>query len=490
MPQDREAFVAELKRWRDVRGLSQSRLARAMGYDRSYISKIESGMDWPAVDFARRADEVLGTGGALRRAYASQIPAPGGLSCPDAVTLADSEPSTLVVEHDEAELRYTDGIYRASQHRRIVNHGPTPVSRYLIRISVDRYPGSPERSNELYRANPLSWEEIGLTAFCGDEPMRWQVQHDRDAFKELWLLFENDDARFPLYSDQSADLRYSYTVGEDKWGRWFQRAVRLPTRHLAVRLDFPSGLQPTVWGMETSMTAEAIPFRTPIQSNEDADRVRFAWSTDDPPLHARYRLEWRFRGMDTPDIAVATKKPSEQMAEIGIVQNDDPVLHQTARRFDLPAEAEDARRVVAELHSAMQRAAGVHVFSKGMGIAAPQIGISRAAAVVRTPDGELITLLNPAVIEHASDTDQQYEGCLSFFDVRGKVPRPLSICVEHTDIDGHTHLTAFERGVARLVSHEIDHLDGLLYTDRMADPAAVIPIEQYRGTGRSWSYHA
>jgi peptide deformylase len=92
------------------------------------------------------------------------------------------------------------------------------------------------------------------------------------------------------------------------------------------------------------------------------------------------------------------------------------------------------------------------------------------------------------VVEHATDTDEQYEGCLSFFDVRGKVARPLSITVEHTDIDGRPRLTTFERGIGRLVSHEIDHLDGKLYTDRMPDPAAIIPVGQYRGTGQTWNY--
>jgi peptide deformylase len=143
---------------------------------------------------------------------------------------------------------------------------------------------------------------------------------------------------------------------------------------------------------------------------------------------------------------------------------------------------------VAELHSALQRVAQAHVFGKGMGIAAPQIGIGRAAAVVRTPGGEIITLLNPKIIDQSDEQDEQYEGCLSFFDVRGKVPRPLCIQVEHQHVDGSTHLTVFERGVARLVAHEIDHLAGVLYTDRMADTTSVIPVEQYRGGGQSWQY--
>lgn len=71
---------------------------------------------------------------------------------------------------------------------------------------------------------------------------------------------------------------------------------------------------------------------------------------------------------------------SDRMRAIGIVQDGDPILTKTARPLTLPIEAEDARRVVAELVSVAERAATVHVFGKGMGIATPQIGIDRAAA--------------------------------------------------------------------------------------------------------------
>jgi transcriptional regulator with XRE-family HTH domain len=62
-------FTDELRRWRGARGMSQARLAQVMQYDRSYISKIETGQEWPAMDFARRADDALQAGGALHYAY-------------------------------------------------------------------------------------------------------------------------------------------------------------------------------------------------------------------------------------------------------------------------------------------------------------------------------------------------------------------------------------------------------------------------------------
>ena len=88
----------------------------------------------------------------------------------------------------------------------------------------------------------------------------------------------------------------------------------------------------------------------------------------------------------------------------------------------------------------------------------------------------------------SGETDEQYEGCLSFFDYRGLVVRPLRVDVEHARFDGTRMITSFERAMARLVSHEIDHLEGRLYVDRMAVDALLVPVEEYGQTGRPWTY--
>ncbi|MYR04548.1 peptide deformylase [Streptomyces sp. SID6137] len=195
-------------------------------------------------------------------------------------------------------------------------------------------------------------------------------------------------------------------------------------------------------------------------------------------------------GHDQRGVQVNQVRPSEQMRDLGVVQNGAPVLAEPARAFDLPAEREAAEQVVEQMLSAMERIGQVHLFAKGMGIAAPQIGIGRAAAVVQPPgpDAPAVVLLNPRITERSSDADEQYEGCLSFFDVRGLVPRPLWITVETTTLEGLPVTTTYERGLARLIHHEIDHLDGLLYTARMRMGVAPIPVEQYRQTGRAWAY--
>ncbi|MFI2078124.1 peptide deformylase [Streptomyces triculaminicus] len=187
---------------------------------------------------------------------------------------------------------------------------------------------------------------------------------------------------------------------------------------------------------------------------------------------------------------MTTVRPSEQMRDLGVVQCGAPVLAEAARPFDLPDEKDTAEQTVEALFASMERLARVHAFAKGMGIAAPQLGIGRAAAVVQPadPTAAAIVLLNPRITSRSEEMDEQYEGCLSFFDVRGMVSRPLMITVTATALDGTEVTTVYERGLARLIAHEIDHLDGLLYTARMRPGVEPIPVEEYRQTGRAWAY--
>ncbi|HEV2954176.1 MAG TPA: peptide deformylase, partial [Candidatus Dormibacteraeota bacterium] len=166
----------------------------------------------------------------------------------------------------------------------------------------------------------------------------------------------------------------------------------------------------------------------------------------------------------------------DQMRALGIRQEGDPILREVCTPFDLPSEADEARRVAQLLKEHAARVSAVHVFKKGIGLAAPQIGIPRSAAIVWFPETEPILLLNPKIISESGDLDEQYEGCLSFFDVRGLVTRSLAIQIETTDFLGVRSIRAWHRGEARLVAHEVDHLGGHLYLDRMAPGKTPIPI--------------
>lgn len=197
---------------------------------------------------------------------------------------------------------------------------------------------------------------------------------------------------------ESAVIEYTYSVADTTWGHWFQRAVRLPTKRLSVELESPTEWEPSVWGAETTMTASAIALRTAFTRSQKDGRSLFAWSTEDPPLHARYRLEWSFRGRrdeKRADVDEA-RAPSQVMAELGVVQEGDPILSRPGRPFDLPAERAEAERVLDELRTAMVRISAVHQFSKGMGVSASQIGIDRAAAIIHLPEGDELVPLSPS----------------------------------------------------------------------------------------------
>ncbi|MDQ4145388.1 MAG: peptide deformylase [Actinomycetota bacterium] len=173
---------------------------------------------------------------------------------------------------------------------------------------------------------------------------------------------------------------------------------------------------------------------------------------------------------------------------MGIRQKGDPILTQPTLPFDLPGEANEAARLQDELMVYVDRLKQIYPFTKGIGLAAPQIGVPRSMAVVVPSDPPAIVLTNPRVTWASKETDEQFEGCLSFFDVRGQVRRPLSIDVEVADFDGSIALRRFERGIARLVLHEIDHLRGRLYVERLTPGANLISMEDYRGTSAAWQY--
>jgi peptide deformylase len=504
-----DQFVTALAQWRVERGMTKKQLAARMGFDPSYVSHVEGRRHKPTEDFARRAEAVLAAGGAIWQRFQEydevRHARPAPLHRDPPVPAQWMPPGTgLIVEHEVAALTYTDGAYRCRIKRSLYNAGNEPVTRYLMKIAVDRYPHDPTGSNRHHREHPLTWEELDIEAVAGEgdaaEPMQWRLKLDRDASKEVWLLFANDHGQFPLYPGERTTIEYAYTVGEEKWGQWFQRAVRLPTRNLTVRLDFPIGFEPQVWGVETSLAAE-VPVRSPLERHNANGRAIFEWSTDAPLLNARYRLEWRFRGPEAPaydenapvngqPYAVPEQRASARMREIGIVQRGADLLRQRTRHFQLPREERSARDAVNSLLATLERLEAVHDFSKGVGLSAPQVGRSVAAAVVRPPqpDADPVVLLNPRVVGESRDTDEQYEGCLSFFDYRGLVARALRVEVEHARYDGTRVITSFELAMARLVSHEIDHLEGRLYVDRMTADARVVPISEYQQTGRPWMY--
>jgi peptide deformylase len=171
---------------------------------------------------------------------------------------------------------------------------------------------------------------------------------------------------------------------------------------------------------------------------------------------------------------------------LDIVPADHPALLLPAKPFLFPGDEGEALQLIAALQDVLDRIGDAYTARNGLGISAPQIGAPRAACLVRPRTGADVVLLNPRVIEASAEETLLYEGCLSCFHVRGLVPRPRVIDVEHQDPDGERHVTRFRHGTARHVAHEVDHLNGILYTHRMRAGTSPVPLDSCPDTGRLW----
>ena len=109
--------------------------------------------------------------------------------------------------------------------------------------------------------------------------------------------------------------------------------------------------------------------------------------------------------------------------------------------------------------------------SDGVGLAAPQVGISKRIIVFDpeplNPDSEPMALINPEIVERSGQADAE-EGCLSVPDVRGEVERAANVTVEALNLDGKKVRIEATDLLARILQHEIDHLNGVLFVDHLS----------------------
>ncbi len=104
----------------------------------------------------------------------------------------------------------------------------------------------------------------------------------------------------------------------------------------------------------------------------------------------------------------------------------------------------------------------------GVGIAAPQVGIMRRMFIAEPAPGELYYMINPEILEKEG-SQVGYEGCLSVPGLIGKVDRPQKIKIKAQNLEGEWKEYEFEDFHARVMCHEYDHLEGILYTDIATD---------------------
>lgn len=141
-----------------------------------------------------------------------------------------------------------------------------------------------------------------------------------------------------------------------------------------------------------------------------------------------------------------------------IRQFGDPVLRTPA------AEVTEFGEVLRDEIAQMER---LMIDAHGVGLAAPQIGALRRLLVYRLGDGDPThALVNPRLVWASDEQEEGPEGCLSIGEVSVDVPRALSIRVEARDADGDVVTVEAHDFEARVIQHEMDHLDGILILDR------------------------
>jgi peptide deformylase len=118
----------------------------------------------------------------------------------------------------------------------------------------------------------------------------------------------------------------------------------------------------------------------------------------------------------------------------------------------------------------------------GIGLAAPQVGVGRRVIVVDVHEegASPMALLNPVVVERGAETDRQEEGCLSIPGVAGVVERASTCVVEATDRRGEPVRLEASGMLARCLQHEVDHLDGVLFIDRLSPIKRTMVLRKYR----------
>ncbi|HLP88018.1 MAG TPA: peptide deformylase [Nostocaceae cyanobacterium] len=168
-------------------------------------------------------------------------------------------------------------------------------------------------------------------------------------------------------------------------------------------------------------------------------------------------------------------------AATAIIQLGNPILRQKAAMVENIPDPE-IQQLIDDLITTVAQANGV-------GIAAPQIALSERIFIVASrpnprypnaPEMPPTAMINPKIIAHSPEVVKGWEGCLSVPGVRGLVPRYQTIKIEYSDRFGQLQQQELTDFVARIFQHEYDHLEGLVFLDRVESQQDLITEEEYQ----------
>ncbi|MDC7229995.1 MAG: peptide deformylase [Sphaerochaetaceae bacterium] len=121
----------------------------------------------------------------------------------------------------------------------------------------------------------------------------------------------------------------------------------------------------------------------------------------------------------------------------------------------------------------------------GVGLAAPQVGVNQRLFVIHIRGAEKRAYINPQIIETSIETDTDEEGCLSIPGVWHDVQRPARVTVQAQDVEGKVFQVKAEGLLARALQHENDHLNGVLFIDRLSDEEREKMVQAYEKRNKS-----
>ena len=146
----------------------------------------------------------------------------------------------------------------------------------------------------------------------------------------------------------------------------------------------------------------------------------------------------------------------------------DPVLRQRAKK--ITSIDDSIQRLIDDMIDTLHAASGV-------GLAAPQVGVPFRVAIIQVPGEGAITLINPEIVKRDGERVLE-EGCLSVPGYQGEIKRSAWVKVKAQDREGKHFRVKAEELLAQALEHEIDHLDGILYIDRLEGADKLWKLEQ------------
>jgi peptide deformylase len=155
-----------------------------------------------------------------------------------------------------------------------------------------------------------------------------------------------------------------------------------------------------------------------------------------------------------------------------IIVLPNPHLREKSSRIHVVTD--DVKKLVTDMEQATLDWEDSRPHELGVALAAIQIDRPERVVVVRNDfdnkeDRGFTVLINPEVIKHEGEPEHDYEGCLSVKDIYGRVPRYPKVRVKAKDIDGHEVRIKAEGFLARILQHEIDHTNGMMFVDHIAN---------------------